>query len=125
MQVVRKYLPNPWWHSCPPGLCATDTADHPRTAAQFVWQHPPRDAAAKDKQNAHEARSRNVPSGPKAVFEPAPPGTLILNLKRSAHTGDIFGAPTQAIYLIVGLGIAVQTMTGGLIWWNARKGAFS
>ena len=28
----------------------------------------------------------------------APLGTRILNLKRSAHTGDIFGAPTQALY---------------------------
>src|SRR5438067_5980773 len=28
----------------------------------------------------------------------APLGTRILNLKRSAHTGDIFGAATQAVY---------------------------
>ena len=38
----------------------------------------------------------------------APLGTRILNLKRSAHTGDIFGAPTQALYFIVSLGIALQ-----------------
>jgi uncharacterized iron-regulated membrane protein len=50
----------------------------------------------------------------------APLGTRILNLKRSAHTGDIFGAPTQALYFIVSLGIALQAMTGALIWWNAR-----
>jgi uncharacterized iron-regulated membrane protein len=48
-------------------------------------------------------------------------GTRILNLKRSAHTGDIFGAPTQALYFLVSLGIAVQAITGVLIWWNARK----
>jgi uncharacterized iron-regulated membrane protein len=48
-------------------------------------------------------------------------GTRILNLKRSAHTGDIFGAPTQALYFVVSLGIAVQAITGALIWWNGRK----
>jgi len=32
-------------------------ARHPRTAAQFVWQHLPRDTAAKDKENAGETRS--------------------------------------------------------------------
>ena len=51
----------------------------------------------------------------------APLGTRILNLKRSAHTGDIFGAPTQALYFLVSLGIALQATTGVLIWWNARK----
>jgi uncharacterized iron-regulated membrane protein len=48
-------------------------------------------------------------------------GTRILNLKRSAHTGDIFGAATQALYFIVSLGIAAQAMTGALVWLNARK----
>jgi len=47
-------------------------------------------------------------------------GTRILNLKRSVHTGDIFGAPTRALYFLVSLGIAVQAITGALIWWNAR-----
>src|SRR4249920_2060553 len=51
----------------------------------------------------------------------APLGTRILNLKRSAHTGDIFGAPTQVLYFIVSLGIALQAITGALIWWNGRK----
>jgi hypothetical protein len=32
-------------------------ACHPSTAAQFLWQHLPRDAAAEDKENAGEARS--------------------------------------------------------------------
>ena len=53
----------------------------------------------------------------------APPGTRILNLKRSAHTGDIFGAPTQALYFLVSLGIALQAITGALIWWNGRRRA--
>jgi uncharacterized iron-regulated membrane protein len=53
----------------------------------------------------------------------APLGTRILNLKRSAHTGDIFGAPTQALYFIVSLGIALQAITGALIWWNGRRRA--
>jgi uncharacterized iron-regulated membrane protein len=53
----------------------------------------------------------------------APLGTRILNLKRSAHTGDIFGAPTQVLYFIVSLGIALQAITGALIWWNGRRRA--
>jgi len=51
----------------------------------------------------------------------APLGTRILNLKRSAHTGDIFGAPTQALYFLVSLGIALQAMSGALIWWNGKR----
>ena len=50
----------------------------------------------------------------------APMGTRLLNLKRSVHTGDIFGAPTQTLYFAVSLGIALQAITGVLIWWNAR-----
>jgi uncharacterized iron-regulated membrane protein len=51
----------------------------------------------------------------------APLGTRILNLKRSAHTGDIFGASTQALYFAVSLGIALQAISGALIWWNSRQ----
>jgi uncharacterized iron-regulated membrane protein len=50
----------------------------------------------------------------------APLGTRILNLKRSAHTGDVLGAPTRVLYFIVGLAVAVQAMTGALIAWNGR-----
>jgi uncharacterized iron-regulated membrane protein len=46
-------------------------------------------------------------------------GRRIVNLKRSLHTGDIFGAPSQTVYFIVSLGIALQAVTGALIWWNA------
>ncbi len=53
----------------------------------------------------------------------APRGTLILNSKRSAHTGDIFGAPTRALYVAVSLGIAVQAITGAAIRWNSRRRA--
>ena len=52
----------------------------------------------------------------------APLGTRILNVKRSAHTGDIFGAPTRALYFLVGLGVAVQAITGALVAWNGRGG---
>jgi uncharacterized iron-regulated membrane protein len=47
-------------------------------------------------------------------------GRRVLNLKRSAHTGDIFGAPTEALYFLVSLGLALQVATGVLIWWNSR-----
>jgi uncharacterized iron-regulated membrane protein len=48
-------------------------------------------------------------------------GTAINNLKRSAHTGDIFGWPTQALYFIASLMIAGQVVTGFLIWWKPGK----
>jgi uncharacterized iron-regulated membrane protein len=53
----------------------------------------------------------------------APLGTRILNLKRSVHTGDIFGAPTKVLYCVVSAGIALQAITGVLIWLGTRKRA--
>ena len=46
----------------------------------------------------------------------APAGTRLVNLKRSAHTGDIFGAPTRALYFVTCLLLAGQVVTGVLIW---------
>lgn len=48
----------------------------------------------------------------------APLGTKIINLKRSAHTGDIFGAATRALYFITCLMLAGQIVTGFFIWWK-------
>jgi uncharacterized iron-regulated membrane protein len=50
-------------------------------------------------------------------------GTRILNLVRSAHTGDIFGAPTRAIYVVASLMLAGQVITGFIIWWRPRRTA--
>jgi uncharacterized iron-regulated membrane protein len=49
------------------------------------------------------------------------PGTRIHNLKRSLHTGDIFGTPTRILYCVACLILASQVITGGIMWWNARK----
>lgn len=46
----------------------------------------------------------------------APTGTRLVNLKRSAHTGDIFGAATRALYFITCLMLAGQVVTGVFIW---------
>lgn len=51
----------------------------------------------------------------------APLGTRILNLKRSVHTGDVFGWPTRLLYFVVAIGIVLQVITGTLIWLNSRK----
>jgi uncharacterized iron-regulated membrane protein len=51
----------------------------------------------------------------------APLGTRIINVKRSAHTGDIFGATTQAIYFMTCLMLAGQIVTGFFIWWKPRR----
>lgn len=48
----------------------------------------------------------------------APAGTRLINLKRSAHTGDIFGAATRALYFITCLMLAGQVVTGFFIWWK-------
>ena len=49
-------------------------------------------------------------------------GTRIDNLKRSLHTGDVMGKPTEAIWLLASLVMVSQIITGVLMWWNARKG---
>jgi len=46
----------------------------------------------------------------------APRGTRLINLKRSAHTGDIFGAVTRALYFVTCLMLAGQVLTGVFIW---------
>jgi uncharacterized iron-regulated membrane protein len=48
-------------------------------------------------------------------------GTRIDNLKRSLHTGDVLGKPTEAIWLLAALVMASQVITGFLMWWNARR----
>jgi uncharacterized iron-regulated membrane protein len=50
-----------------------------------------------------------------------PVGTKILNLKRSIHTGDVFGWPSQALAFLVSLSLAGQVVTGILIWWKPGK----
>jgi uncharacterized iron-regulated membrane protein len=47
-------------------------------------------------------------------------GRRLVNLKRSLHTGDIYGEPTRALYFVVSLAIVLQAITGVIGWWNAR-----
>jgi uncharacterized iron-regulated membrane protein len=46
----------------------------------------------------------------------APAGSRLVNLKRSAHTGDIFGTATRALYFVTCLMLAGQVVTGFFIW---------
>ena len=46
----------------------------------------------------------------------APRGTRLINVKRSAHTGDIFGNATRALYFVTCLMLAGQVITGVFIW---------
>ena len=48
-------------------------------------------------------------------------GTRIDNLKRSMHTGDVFGKPSEALWLVAALLMVSQVVTGALMWWNARR----
>jgi uncharacterized iron-regulated membrane protein len=49
-------------------------------------------------------------------------GTRIDNLKRSLHTGDVFGYASSAMWFVATLAMVSQIVTGLLMWWNARKG---
>ena len=51
----------------------------------------------------------------------AQPGTRLDNLKRSLHTGDILGKPTELLWCFAALVMASQVVTGALMWWNARR----
>jgi uncharacterized iron-regulated membrane protein len=49
-------------------------------------------------------------------------GTQLDNLKRSLHTGDVLGKPTEVIWLVATLIMVSQIVTGVLMWANARRG---
>ena len=48
-------------------------------------------------------------------------GTRLDNLKRSLHTGDVFGKLSSAVWLLATLMMVSQIVTGLLMWWNARR----
>jgi uncharacterized iron-regulated membrane protein len=48
-------------------------------------------------------------------------GLRISNAIRSIHTGDLFGKPTEVIWLAAAIVLANQAITGVLMWWNARR----
>jgi uncharacterized iron-regulated membrane protein len=50
----------------------------------------------------------------------APLGTRINNLRRSLHTGDVFGTPTDVLWFLAALILAGQALSGFLMWWNGR-----
>jgi uncharacterized iron-regulated membrane protein len=47
-------------------------------------------------------------------------GTRINNVRRSLHTGDIFGKTTEGIWLAAVVAMIAQMVTGVLMWWNGR-----
>lgn len=49
-------------------------------------------------------------------------GTRIDNLKRSLHTGDVFGRASSALWFFATIAMVSQIVTGVLMWWNARRG---
>lgn len=48
-------------------------------------------------------------------------GQHMIDIKRSLHTGDIYGLPTQILWMLGALLLATQTVTGVLMWWNAKR----
>jgi uncharacterized iron-regulated membrane protein len=45
----------------------------------------------------------------------------MIDIKRSLHTGDISGVPTQVLWMLGALILAMQAVTGVLMWWNAKR----
>ena len=50
----------------------------------------------------------------------APEGMRLVNLNRALHTGDIFGIPSKAVMSLASLMLAVQLVTGVIIWIKRR-----
>jgi uncharacterized iron-regulated membrane protein len=48
-------------------------------------------------------------------------GQALINLRRSLHTGDSLGLPTQIIWFLAALVLASQGVTGVIMWWNGRR----
>ncbi|MEO7455357.1 MAG: PepSY-associated TM helix domain-containing protein, partial [Gemmatimonadaceae bacterium] len=49
-----------------------------------------------------------------------PAGRTLGNMMRSLHTGDVYGKPTEAVWLLASLIMATQVVTGAMMWWNGR-----
>jgi uncharacterized iron-regulated membrane protein len=48
-------------------------------------------------------------------------GQHLIDIKRSLHTGDIYGVPTQILWSLGAFLLATQAFTGVLMWWNAKR----
>ena len=48
-------------------------------------------------------------------------GQHMIDIKRALHTGDIYGLPTQVLWMLGAFLLATQAVTGVLMWWNAKR----
>lgn len=48
-------------------------------------------------------------------------GQHMIDIKRALHTGDIYGLPTQILWMLCAFVLASQAVTGVLMWWNAKR----
>ena len=48
-------------------------------------------------------------------------GQHMIDIKRALHTGDIYGLPTQILWMLGAFVFASQAVTGVVMWWNARR----
>jgi uncharacterized iron-regulated membrane protein len=48
-------------------------------------------------------------------------GQHMIDIKRSLHTGDIYGLPTQILWTLGAFLLVAQAVTGLLMWWNAKR----
>ncbi len=48
-------------------------------------------------------------------------GQHMIDIKRALHTGDVYGLPTQILWMLGAFLLATQAATGVLMWWNAKR----
>jgi uncharacterized iron-regulated membrane protein len=48
-------------------------------------------------------------------------GQHMIDIKRSLHTGDIYGLPTHLLWMLGAFLLAAQAVTGVLMWWNVKR----
>jgi uncharacterized iron-regulated membrane protein len=48
-------------------------------------------------------------------------GQHMIDIKRALHTGDIYGLPTQILWALGAFLLAMQAVTGVVMWWNAKR----
>jgi uncharacterized iron-regulated membrane protein len=53
----------------------------------------------------------------------APAGARVVIMNRAIHTGDIFGIPSKTLALLVSLLLALQVVSGVMMWWKRRESA--
>ena len=81
----------------------------------------PEDHTPGGRSHVYVDRFRGTPLAAESTRD-AQPGAAINDQMYAIHTGDVFGKPTEAVWLLAALVLASQSVSGLLMWWNGRAG---